>query len=158
MKKHNYELIKKVNIGCLILLITVFISRFVNSNSFAEIFGVSNKSLNIPSIMYFLGYNIYWILPLIVIVRNFIIIKNINHSKHLYSYQKQVGKNTNSKDTRIDNIMIKEKKTIFEDNSKNQKSSYALPIIIIFLICSISFNVMFLIKYFQTNDELLGLK
>ena len=67
MKKHNYEAMKTVNIICGIAIGIVLLASFVNTDSISAMFGINGN------ILYFIGHNILWIIPLIILIRNLIV-------------------------------------------------------------------------------------
>ena len=77
--KHNYETMKAVNVVCGIIIGIILLASFVNNDSISAMFGLDafDYGLNYGSITYFIGHNILWIIPLIILIRNLIIMKNL---------------------------------------------------------------------------------
>lgn len=67
MKKHNYDAMKNVNIVCGIVIGIVLLASFVNTDSISAMFGINGN------VLYFIGHNILWIIPLIILIRNLIV-------------------------------------------------------------------------------------
>lgn len=67
MKKHNYDAMKTVNIVCGIIIGIILLASFVNTDSICEMLGINGN------ILYFIGHNILWIIPLIILIRNLIV-------------------------------------------------------------------------------------
>ena len=77
--KHNYETMKAVNVVCGIIIGIILLASFVNNDSISAMFGLDafDYGLNYGSITYFIGHNILWLIPLIILIRNLIIMKNL---------------------------------------------------------------------------------
>lgn len=67
---------KKINILLLIWILVILFARFINSEDISDMFGIyyfSNYGFNYGSIASFIGYNFLWLLPLIILIINFIL-------------------------------------------------------------------------------------